>query len=148
MLLGFRGSNRNPGWPDLRHAAVNEHFASGHEVAVVRGKEERHGSRLLWTRIERYGKFDDRSLYAPVAAVRELLGDSTPATLRYRACARLTSHPISVFVTCLRTNVAAIILELPMRATSEDVGRPAVGVVAGIGDELVIESELGRRFNA
>ena len=37
-------------------------------------------------------------------------------------------------------------LELPMHATSEDVGRAAVGIVAGVGDELVIEGELGRRI--
>ena len=34
-------------WSDLRHAAVNEHFASGHETAVLGRKEERHGCRLL-----------------------------------------------------------------------------------------------------
>src|SRR5579872_1360692 len=34
--------------------------------------------------------------------------------------------------------------KLPVRAGGEDVGRAAVGVVAGIGDELIIEGELGR----
>src|ERR1700733_9198776 len=35
-------------------------------------------------------------------------------------------------------------LELPVHTAGEDVGRAAVGVVAGIGDELIIEGELGR----
>src|ERR1700733_8162091 len=35
-------------------------------------------------------------------------------------------------------------LELPVCARSEDIRRAAVGVIAGIGDELIVEGQLDR----
>jgi hypothetical protein len=43
-------------------------------------------------------------------------------------------------------SITRVTLELPVRPGGEDVHRATVGVVAGIGDELIIEAQLDRRI--
>src|SRR6516164_7044978 len=64
------------------------------------------------------------------------------ATRRYVAVAMKKLLLCRVQLSILRS--CSLELELPMHAASENIHRPAIGIVGRIAEELVVESEAGR----